>query len=223
VKKVLIFGGSGGLAGKLISSFLDIGYIVDIVTRSNKNNCTYDNRVNVFYVKLDYLEFVTKINYDIIFFCQCLFDPCELINTTDEAILNQFRVGLIDPIIITKKLLQLNAIASDIISKKQDFCYIGSTSAYAGFKKTSIYCSLKHAILGFVRSMNDEYSETNTRFWLFSMGSMNTKMGMKVTGQDKTTFLDPCDVANRIVNTLKSDSNMFEPEVIIRRRKVKFL
>ena len=69
--------------------------------------------------------------------------------------------------------------------------------------------------------MNDEYSQTNIRFWLFSMGSMNTKMGLKVAGQDPNTFLDAVDVAKRIAASLVTESNLFEPEQIIRRRVIK--
>jgi len=44
-----------------------------------------------------------------------------------------------------------------------------------------------------------------------------------VTGQDSTTYLDAIDVANRMVETVISDSNIFEPEVLMRRRIVRFL
>jgi hypothetical protein len=71
--------------------------------------------------------------------------------------------------------------------------------------------------------MNDEYSHTDARFWLFSMGTMNTEMGALLVNQDSTSFLRPEDVADRMIAAVTSTSNVFEPEVILRRRSIRFL
>ncbi len=70
--------------------------------------------------------------------------------------------------------------------------------------------------------MNDEYSETETRFWLFSMGTMNTEMGALLADQEPSSFLQPEDAARRILDSLTAPTNLFEPEVIMRRRKIRF-
>lgn len=106
-------------------------------------------------------------------------------------------------------------------NKRVDCVILGSTSAYAGFADSSVYCAVKHGLLGFVRAMNEEYKNTNRRFWLFSMGTINTAMGRKLIDQDETTFLSPDEVAKRIVDTVSQESNLFEPEVVIRRRNVR--
>jgi len=142
------------------------------------------------------------------------------IETNAEILKKEFQVGLFDIMTLTRKHLDLNKNSLDT-GRRVDYAYIGSTSAYAGFKNTAIYCAVKHGLLGFVRAMNDEYSKTNIRFWLFSMGSMNTKMGLKVSGQDISTFLDPGDVAKRIADSILNQGNLFEPEQILRRRIVK--
>jgi NAD(P)-dependent dehydrogenase (short-subunit alcohol dehydrogenase family) len=138
----------------------------------------------------------------------------------DETIAAEIEVGLADPIKLTRKLL---ARHQPLASERRNYCYIGSTSAYAGFRHTSVYCAVKHGLLGFVRAMNDEYAASDTRFWLFSMGSMRTEMGAKLAGQDPESFLKPGDVAGRIVEAVCSPSNLFEPEVLIRRRTIRFL
>jgi short-subunit dehydrogenase len=107
--------------------------------------------------------------------------------------------------------------------ERRDFCFIGSTSAYSGFRNSSIYCAVKHGLLGFVRALNDEYAQTGVRFWLFSMGTMDTAMGRKLSEQDPQTYLQPADVAARIVEAISSASNIFEPEMILRRRTIRFL
>ena len=38
---------------------------------------------------------------------------------------------------------------------------IGSSSAYAGYEKTSLYCASKHALLGFSRALHDELKKYN--------------------------------------------------------------
>jgi NAD(P)-dependent dehydrogenase (short-subunit alcohol dehydrogenase family) len=217
VKKVLIFGGSGALAEKLIADFLILNYEVSIVTRIQNKTSESKGKLSRFFVDQNYLEFNPELFYDIVIFTQCLFDPCELVGIDEERIVLEFDVGLVQPILLTKRFLQLSHTGT-----RQDICFIGSTSAYSGFKKTSIYCAVKHGLLGFVRAMNDEYNDSDKRFWLFSMGSMNTFMGRKVLGQDASTFLDPADVSQRIVSSLTSHSNMFEPEVLIKRRNVRF-
>jgi NAD(P)-dependent dehydrogenase (short-subunit alcohol dehydrogenase family) len=76
--------------------------------------------------------------------------------------------------------------------------------------------------LGLVRALNDEYAKTGKRFWLFSMGTMDTEMGRVLTDQDPTSFLSPDAVARRVVSTLTAADNLFEPEVVIRRRSIRF-
>lgn len=221
VKRALIYGGSGDLASKFASQLIKSGVQVDIVFRGDAKFDGCEEKYNNIYIeKLDYSNFEPSVLYDIIFFPQGIFEPTPYIETNTEILRNEFQVGLLDIMTLTRKHLDLmrNFIDSN---RRVDFAYIGSTSAYAGFKNTAIYCAVKHGLLGFVRAMNDEYSQTNIRFWLFSMGSMKTKMGLKVAGQDHSTFLDAVDVAKRIAESLVTESNLFEPEQIIRRRVIK--
>jgi short-subunit dehydrogenase len=222
VKSVLIYG-VGELSQALISELINHNIIIDIVMRKKNNRSEiWSSRVRkVFEVQNSYLEKEIDNNlYDIVIFTQSIFNPKSIVDEDIESIDDQFRVGLIEPLKITASYLrQINH--EILIDKKIDICFIGSTSSYAGFKNTSIYCSIKHGLLGFVRSLNDEYSSTNIKSWLFSMGSMQTEMGKKVLGQDYNTFLKPIDVAKRIVSSLIINNNIFEPEQILRRRIIK--
>ena len=105
----------------------------------------------------------------------------------------------------------------------KNIAIIGSSSAYSGFGRTTTYCAIKHGLLGFIRALNSEYENTNYRFFLFSMGTMKTEMAKNILDQDPSTYLDPSQVSRKISNTLLDKSNMFEPEVFIKRRKVKFI
>jgi len=167
-----------------------------------------------------YSSFAPTQPYQAYFFTQALFSPNPITMLDDAGIAQEIDVGLVDIIQLVRNLLVQNPPDPE---EHRDYCFIGSTSSYAGFRNTSVYCAVKHGLLGFVRAMNDEYARTDTRFWLFSMGTMNTEMGRRLTEQDPSSFLQPADVAARIVDAVCSRSNVFEPEVIFRRRTIRFL
>jgi NAD(P)-dependent dehydrogenase (short-subunit alcohol dehydrogenase family) len=223
----LIFGASGGLAGAIAEEFLARGWTIDLVTREARRSaidehlldCISAGRVGLYTVAEDYTEFVAQRRYQVYIFAQALFEPRLLIETAEGAVEREIKVGLMDPMVLTRSLLLGQEGAS---TERIDFAFIGSTSAYSGFKRTAVYCAVKHGLLGFIRAMNDEYSDSQTRFWLFSMGTMNTTMGAKLSEQDSTSFLQPREVAGRIVECLASPTNLFEPEVVLRRRNIRF-
>ena len=226
--KSLIFGASGGLADAIAQALLTRDWHVDLVTRKTKQseveqkfqNAVRENRARVFAVDQKYSSFSPQLPCNAYFFAQALFSPKPLVSMDDAEIAQEIDVGLVDVIQLVGGLLSQHPPDT---GERRDYCFIGSTSAYAGFRNTSVYCAVKHGLLGFVRAMNDEYSQTNTRFWLFSMGTMDTEMGRRLTEQDRSSFLQPTDVARRIVEAICSDSNIFEPEVVLRRRSIRFL
>ena len=223
----LIFGASGGLANSLADDLLARGWKVDLVTRESRRpilegrfrTSLAAGAVRVFCVNGSYADFIAEQPYQIYLFTQALFEPMPLVETTSGDIEKQVAVGLTGPIMLARSLLLTHPPAS---AERREFAFIGSTSAYAGFKKTAVYCAVKHGLLGFVRAMNDEYADTQTRFWLFSMGTMNTEMGARLVDQEPASFLQPEDVAKRIADSLTASNNLFEPEIIMRRRKIRF-
>lgn len=225
-KTALIFGASGGLATAVAEKLLARGWEVDLVSRESRRTqverCFAGSisagAVRVFTVANGYTEFIAARPYQCYVFTQALFEPRLLIDTIDGRIEDEIAVGLTGPIMLTRSLLRAHPPMSD---ERRDFAFIGSTSAYAGFKKTASYCAIKHGLLGFVRAMNDEYADTETRFWLFSMGTMNTGMGALLTEQDPSSFLQSDAVAGRIADCLTSATNLFEPEILMRRRKIR--
>ena len=223
----LIFGASGGLATAVAEKLLARGWKIDLVSRESRR-ALVDARfltsiaagiVRVFTVRNSYTELVAAQPYQAYLFMQALFEPKSLVDTLDGRIEQEITAGLTGPILLTRSLLLAHQPKP---AERRDFAFIGSTSAYAGFNKTASYCAVKHGLLGFVRAMNDEYADTETRFWLFSMGTLNTAMGALLIDQDASSFLKVEDVADRIADSLTSPSNLFEPEIIMRRRKVRF-
>ena len=222
--KGLICGASGGLATAVAEALLRAGWELDLVTRQARAAKVQDGfasaagQARIFEVDVDYADFDPSGRYDAHFFFPALFSLSRLTGMEDGAIAEAVRVGLVSQIQLTRKLLLASPPTG---GDRRDFCYIGSTSAYAGFANTSVYCAVKHGLLGFVRAMNDEYKQSGVRFWLFSMGTMNTEMGAKLVEQDASSFLNPADVAHRIVEAIASKSNIFEPEILMRRRTIR--
>jgi NAD(P)-dependent dehydrogenase (short-subunit alcohol dehydrogenase family) len=224
----LLLGASGGLATALASRLLSLEWHVDFVTRSHRaasvrksfDAALKSGQAQLFTVEQEYRDFEPVDTYKAHFFMQALFAPSPLTQMEESRIDAEILAGLSTQILLTRKLLAMDPPPPN---QRRDYCYIGSTSAYAGFKNTSVYCAVKHGLLGFVRAMNDEYNDTDTRFWLFSMGTMNTEMGAALVDQDPNSFLQPEDVADRMIAAVTSPSNVFEPEVVMRRRKIRFL
>ena len=226
--KVAIFGAKGGLAECLIKDCLIQGNFVDAITRETSiatNKLVelkeiYPNKLSIKSIENSYSQFHFQTEYDIIILTQSIFEPKELIRKSDDEIDREIRVGFTEIIKITKNFLSKYPPKN---SNLKNIAIIGSSSSYNGFAKTATYCAIKHGLVGFVRSLNDEYKDTNYRFFLFSMGTMKTKMAEKIINQDPNTFLNPSDVSKKIINSLLDKSNIFEPEVLIKRRKVKFI
>jgi 3-oxoacyl-[acyl-carrier protein] reductase len=93
---------------------------------------------------------------------------------------------------------------------------IASSSAYAGFRNSAAYCASKHALLGLSRAMHEEFKDANVRVQCFSPGSIRTKMTTGVD-QDHSTFLDPAEVADFIVDVISHDGPMVVEEVRLNR------
>jgi short-subunit dehydrogenase len=98
---------------------------------------------------------------------------------------------------------------------------MGSSSAYAGFKETSMYYSTKHALLGLSRAMYDELKGYNLRTLCVSPSLTQNKMGLATKGQDYTTFLEPCDVAKYVVFAISFDSKIISEEIFLKRMMVR--
>ena len=157
-------------------------------------------------------------NYEYIFFTSGIFKFNNLTSLSDDDIRISMNENIISPMILTKRLLQEQSLN---FNKTTNFIYVGSTSAYEGFAKTGVYCATKFALRGFVKSMNSEYANTGVRFWLASMGTMNTRMGRLFAnsiGRKLETLLDPNRIALRVLASVLESSDSYEPEMMFRIR-----
>ena len=96
---------------------------------------------------------------------------------------------------------------------------IGSSSSYFGWKDTSLYCAVKHAVLGFSRALQVELRDYNVRTYCISPSSTLTKMGEQIKNQDQSTFINPDDVAEYVAFSISFDSNVISNEINLNRMK----
>lgn len=98
---------------------------------------------------------------------------------------------------------------------------IASSSAYHGFKGTSIYCASKHALLGLSRALHDELKAHNVRTFCISPGSIRTEMGKMVKNQDFETFIAPKEIAEYVSFVISFDTELVSEEIRLNRMVIR--
>jgi 3-oxoacyl-[acyl-carrier protein] reductase len=93
----------------------------------------------------------------------------------------------------------------------------GSSSAYTGTRKTSLYCSSKHALLGFSRALHEELKEYNIRTFCVSPAGAKTTMGKLIENHNFNTFLDPKEIAEYVAFICSFDNEMISEEIRLSR------
>ena len=213
--KVAVFGASGSLGASMVRILLNKGCDVTGVSRATApadlvgaSRLTWDRVVS-------YSDWRPREHWDSAFLTQGVFVREALVSTNETTIRSIIEANLTEQILLTQRLLD----SADLDpGRRRSIVFTGSTSAYAGFAQSSVYCASKFALRGLVEALNAEYCETGVRFWLASMGSMDNDMGRMVPGVDPANLLDPHDVAEMIVDAVGRDTKSYQPEMIFRRR-----
>ena len=229
-KNCLITGATGGLGKEIAKEFAKNGCNLFLTGRNNDKLNSLKNELenSVNEIKIDFEDadlsddgeiqkLIEKVkgvfaNIDILVNCAGVFPVKLLSDSTIEDFENCFSVNVKAAFVLCKEFSQ------GMISKKWGrIINIASSSAYAGFKNTSIYCSSKHALLGLSRSLHSELKEYNVRTFCVSPGSIKTPMGKSVIGQNYETFLNPNEIAELIVRLVSFDNEMISQEIQLSR------
>ena len=229
-KNCLITGATGGLGKEIAKEFAKNDCNLFLTGRNNEKLNTIKNELgnSKNKIKIDFEDadlsdvdeiqkLIEKVkstfaNIDVLVNCAGVFPVKLLSDSTVEDFENCFSVNVKAAFVLCKEFSQ------GMISKKWGrIVNIASSSAYTGFKNTSIYCSSKHALLGLSRSLHSELKEYNVRTFCVSPGSIKTPMGKSVTGQNYETFLNPSDIAELIVHLVSFDNEMISQEIQLSR------
>lgn len=221
-KNILITGASGGIGREFTRQLSKFNCNLFITGRSESKLKEVSNIYSIpNYVSCDFTQDLEKLIFsirntiktiDILINCAGLFITKNIDESSIKDFENTFDVNVKTPFLLIKEF------SSDMIKNKWGrIVNIGSSSSYNGFGGTSLYCSSKHAILGLSRSIYKELIDNNVRTFCFSPGSMKTEMGRDVKGQDFSTFIEPKEFCEYIINTINYDSDMITEEVRFNR------
>ena len=207
-------GASGSVATACIDILLANKFNIDAYSRNELN--VYNKNIN--FKKVDNYKDIT---FDL--------DNCECLLIAQ----GYFSYQLIEkmPIEDLYSIIEANFTSQiDILyaflkkvkkNKRINIVILGSTSSYEAGSGTVIYGAAKAGTLALVKALNKEYVDTDIRFWLISFGTLANKMGSKVPNQDLDSLLDVNMVAQEIFDKVNSKSNLWQPEIIIRRRHIR--
>ena len=221
-KIALVTGASSGLGRQLSIDLSNNGYLVYLTGRNQSELLKTVSMVNKdFFVgsavvdlcnDSDLQELCGLVKPDVLINSAGIFPNGSLEETSIETYDTCFAVNVRAPFILMKSFIPH-------MKKKKwgRIVNIGSSSAYAGFPNTSVYCSTKHALLGLSRSAFNECKGDNVRVINVSPGSIKTPMGRHVRNQDYTTFIEPAEASRFIVDLIAHDGNMVCDEVRINR------
>lgn len=212
--KWIITGASGSVATACINILLANEFNIDAYSRNELN--VYNKNIN--FNKVD--------NYKDITFdlenCECLliaqgyfsYQLVEKMPIEDlYSIIEANFTSQIDILYAFLKKVKKN--------KRINVVILGSTSSYEAGAGTVFYGAAKAGTLALVKALNKEYVDTDIRFWLISFGTLANKMGSKVPNQELDSLLDVNMVAQEIFDKVNDKSNLWQPEIIIRRRHIR--
>lgn len=211
-----VTGASGSVGSYCVEELLAKNYVVHAISR--KPVQIRAEKLRVIQVE-DYAKLVFPVElYAGLIVSQGFFHSEELKNLDNESC---------EALIEANFTSQINVVRSFLKgideNKRTDIVVLGSTSAFHAGRGTTVYGAAKAGMLGFVRALNEEYVNTEVRFWFISTGTLSNEMGAKVPNQDPNSLLDPGLVAKRIIETVTDESNLWEPEITIRRRHIRLV
>ena len=155
-------------------------------------------------------------HFDIVINVAGIFPHLNLHDSSDDIYNDTMNVNFLAPFIFSREFSK-----KMVVQKWGRIVNVGSISSYNGYKSTSLYCSSKHALLGFTRSIHEELKQYNIRAYIISPSSTQSNMGRQTKGQDFSTFLDPVEVAKYIVIVLSQNNNLHSREIRLERMEIK--
>ena len=177
-KKIVLFGGSSGLALDLCQKLSDSFNIINV--SSSSTNLNHKNikevKLNKYSEKelLKFLLSLSKKDEHIFLFMNGITDSKAFYKIDSEEISRIIKVNFELPVLIT------NLIVKNFILKKTKYVYFSSSRALLGDRGISLYSSTKSALKYFAKSLSLEYGKFNHFFYTISLGVFEKGLVKKV-------------------------------------------
>jgi uncharacterized protein len=135
--------------------------------------------------------------------------------STSEMIDNVFEANLKGMILLTSEILRITSENNELT-----IVNIMSTSALFGRAEETIYCAAKWGARGYTEALRTELKGTKRNIIAVYPGGMKTDF-WKTPGQkrDISDFMDPTEVADKIVNAVLVSDKMLVTDITINRKK----
>jgi short-subunit dehydrogenase len=136
-------------------------------------------------------------------------------STTSEMIDDVFEASLKGMILLTSEILHITAENEELT-----IVNIMSTSALFGRMEETIYCAAKWGARGYTEALRTELKGTKRNIIAVYPGGMKTEF-WKIQGQERDTssFMEPDDVAEKIVDAVLLKDGIIVTDLTINRRK----
>lgn len=220
MKKAIITGASSGLGHEIALALLKRKVKIINISRE-------DSKLNVVNIKTDLTsnkEIEKAINFvlknhrdaDVLILCAGLMHWHYMGQNPAEEIDNDVAVNLTSQIKIVNGLI-------DIIKKnKGDIIIVGSTASFSCHPECSVYNASKHGVLGFIKSLQQDYKNEDLRIIGFYPGGFKSKFHINAKSKLKQEdLMDPKYLAQLVINSLELPRNMEVSEIVINRKNVK--
>lgn len=142
-----------------------------------------------------------------------LFMPAE--KSTGDLIDKVFEPNLKGMILLTSKILGITPENEELT-----IVNIMSTSALLGRAEETIYCASKWGARGYTEALRSELKGKKRNIIAVYPGGMKTDFwNMPGQNRDTTNFMDPAEVAEKIVNAVMVTDKLFVTDITINRKK----
>lgn len=137
-------------------------------------------------------------------------------NKSTAAIIDKvFEANLKGMILLTSEVL-------DITPEEEELTIVNimSTSALVGRAEETVYCAAKWGARGYTEALRTELKGSKRNIIAVYPGGMKTDF-WNITGQsrDISNFMDPAEVAEKIVNAVLVTDKMYVTDITINRKK----
>lgn len=137
-------------------------------------------------------------------------------DTSTSALIDTiFEANLKGMILLTSEILRLTPEEEELT-----IVNIMSTSALLGRAEETIYCAAKWGARGYTEALRTELKGTKRNIIAVYPGGMRTNF-WNTPGQNRdiSSFMDPAEVAEKIVNAVIVTDKMFVTDITINRKK----
>ena len=134
--------------------------------------------------------------------------------STSAMIDTVFEANLKGMILLTSEILRLTPEEEELT-----IVNIMSTSALFGRAEETIYCAAKWGARGYTEALRTELKGTKRNIIAVYPGGMRTDF-WKIPGQNRdiSSFMDPAEVAEKIVNAVLVSDKMLVTDITINRK-----